>query len=69
MEITKEAMEQYEKVRASGICNMFDMNCVATVSKKLKFKELYKIVQSRKEYGNLLENFSVLMKKYGIKQR
>lgn len=68
MEITKEAMDQYEKVRRSGICNMYDLNCVGQVAKKLKFKELAMITNNTKTYSDLLQNFSVLMKKFGITQ-
>ena len=35
--ISKEAMQQYEIVRKSGICNMFDMTCVAEACSSLDY--------------------------------
>ena len=64
--ITKEMMEQYEVIREMGPCNMFDYGCVADVAARMDFFELASL--TRKEYRQLLMNFSELMKKYNIKQ-
>ena len=64
--ITEEVMQQYEVVRKSGICNMFDMTCVAEVCSALEFQDLLEITEDRKRYFTLLMNFSDLMKHYRI---
>ena len=66
--ISKEAMQQYEIVRKSGICNMLDMTCVATACNSLDYQELQEVVEDRKSYSTLLRNFSDLMKHYRITQ-
>ena len=66
--ISKEAMQQYEIVRKSGICNMFDMTCVARLCSALEFQDLLEITEDRKRYFTLLMNFSDLMKHYRITQ-
>ncbi len=66
---SKEVIEQYEKVRESGICNMFDRGCVIRVSGKLGFVDLKDVGNNQKEYGELLQNYSKLMKKYNISQK
>ena len=66
--ISKEAMQQYEIVRKSGICNMFDMTCIAEVCSTLEFQDLLEITEDRKSYSTLLMNFSDLMEHYGITQ-
>lgn len=65
-EISKEAMEQYEKIRILGKCNMFDRNCVMHQANKRKYYELVVIASDTKEYGQLLKSYSTLMKKYGL---
>ncbi len=66
IEITKETMEQYEKVRQSGACNMFDYYCVQGIANKL---EMYALGALNKEdYKTLLMNFGKLMKKHDVKQ-
>lgn len=62
--ISKEAMQQYEIVRKSGVCNMFDMTCVATACNILEFQELQEVIEDRKSYSTLLRNFSDLMQHY-----
>lgn len=66
--ITKEVMEEYEEVRQSGICNMFNISCVEMVSRKADMEELGKIASNREKYSELLMNFGKYMKKYDIKQ-
>lgn len=66
--INKECMQQYEKVRQLGTCNMFDMNCVCDVAYRLKMWELSTVSANRKDYITLLENFGKLMKHYEIEQ-
>jgi len=62
--ISKEAMQQYEIVRKSGVCNMFDMTCIAEVCSALEFQDLLEITEDRKSYSTLLRNFSDLMQHY-----
>ena len=67
--ITKEVMQQYEEVRQSGLCNMFDITCVKQYCEIAGSDELLAVVRSRKEYSKLLQNFSSLMAEHGITQR
>lgn len=64
--ISRETMEEYEAVRASGLTNMFDYFNVIEICRKLEFKNLGGI--SLNGYKELLGNFSRLMKYYDIKQ-
>ena len=38
--VTKEVMEQYKKVRKSGICNMFDFYCVQNAAFEMDYQAL-----------------------------
>ena len=53
MDITKEEFEAYERVRASGITNMFDVRTVQTLSGLTKEKILA-----------IMQNYGKLMKQY-----
>lgn len=64
--ITKETMEQYEKIRQSGACNMLDYYCVQGIASKMEMYSLASL--SREDYGELLMNFGTLMKEHNIKQ-
>ena len=64
--ITKEIMEQYEAIRQSGACNMFDYFCVVDIADRTDMDELASL--TREEYKQLLMNFNALMKKHDIKQ-
>ena len=64
--ITKEVMEQYESVRRSGICNMFDYYCVMRAAMTSDYRELAALYVN--DYMYLLSNFGSLMKLYGVKQ-
>jgi len=66
--VSKETMEQYEKLRRSGLCNMFDLGCVHSASGCLGFTELEDISESFEDYAVLLGNFGGLIKHYGITQ-
>lgn len=66
--ITKDVMEHYEIIRASGITNMYNQYQVAQIANKLRFYCLAFIANDRGLYGHLLMNFAHYMKKYGIKQ-
>ena len=57
-EITKEDMESYEKVRKSGITNMFDISYVEQLSGIDKKKILL-----------IMKNYSFYMKKYNINKK
>lgn len=65
---TKEVMQQYETVRKSGVCNMFDMTCVAEACDMLEFQDLLEVVEDRGKYTMLLMNFGKLMEHYEIAQ-
>lgn len=64
--ITKEIMEQYEEVRCSGACNMYDYYCVTRTARSMKLFSLASL--SMEEYEILISNFNLLMKKHDIKQ-
>ena len=64
--ISKECMEQYEAVRRSGLCNMFDRYCVTGAACAMGFDDLADL--DRKGYTALLQNFGALMEYYGIEQ-
>lgn len=53
MEITKEQFEAYEKVRASGVTNMFDVAVVESLSGL----EKETIMEIMKTYGTLMQKF------------
>ena len=58
MEITKEDFEAYEKVRSSGVTNMF---AVGTVS-KLSGLSKEKVFAIMKEYSELSEKYLEVLK-------
>ena len=64
--ITKEVMEQYEVIRTSGVCNMFDYYCVIRTAAMLDYHELAALYVN--DYIYLLSNFGSLMKLYGVNQ-
>ena len=64
--MTKEIMEQYEAVRQSGACNMFNYNCVTNVAETLGFDALAEV--SFDKYKDILMNFEKYMKQFDIKQ-
>ena len=64
--ITKKVMEQYESVRKSGICNMFDYYCVMRAAMTSDYRELAALYVN--DYIYLLSNFGSLMKLYGVNQ-
>lgn len=53
MEISKEEFEAYEKVRASGVTNMFAVNVVENLSGLSREK----ILAIMKNYGDLTEKY------------
>lgn len=66
--ITAEVMDQYEQLRRLGPTNMLDLDGVQKYAKWLGFDELAEIAANRKNYTDLLMNFSHYMVKYGITQ-
>lgn len=64
--MTEEIMEQYETVRQSSACNMFDYYCVIQIANKLDMDDLANV--SRDEYKDILKNFNKYMKKFKIDQ-
>lgn len=65
-DITKEQMEQYEQMRQLGLHNMFDYRNVVRSANKFGMEDLANT--SLDEYKTILQHFSELMKKFGIKQ-
>lgn len=63
---TEEVMEEYEKVRQSGLTNMYDYYGVVRYADMLDCCELTFI--TRDEYKYILSNFGKLMKFYDIQQ-
>jgi len=65
----EKIIQQYENLRQSGICNMFDHVSVVTNAHHLNYNELFSFACNNYDgYGSLLMNFSKLMKKFDIKQ-
>ena len=52
--ITREQFEAYEKVRRSGVTNMFDTRIVSALSGLTKDE----IIEIMKDYGNLKEKYN-----------
>lgn len=65
--ITKKVMEQYETVRISQICNMFDYFSVMNAAYQLGLQDLSCL--SQKEYVLILQNFAKYMALYNIEQQ
>lgn len=65
--ITEAVMNQYEIIRRTGPCNVFDYYCVINTANDLELYELGSL--EKDEYTYILNNFSMLMKKYGIEQK
>jgi hypothetical protein len=66
--MTKAVVQDYETIRRSGICNMFDITYVAQAATMMGFKELAKVAKDRAAYSYLLQNFGWLIAQYEIKQ-
>ena len=66
----EELIRQYEIVRSSGDCNMFDSNCVMASASRHDCYELvtYMDDHGRKGYVKLLSNYAELMKKHDVKR-
>lgn len=65
--ITKKVIEQYETVRISGLCNMFDYICVTDTADQLGLQDLSWL--SKKEYTLILKNFAKYVALYNVKQQ
>ena len=63
--ITKEVMQQYEKVRSGGACNMVDYYCVINTAYAFKLYDLAEL--EREDYFFILSNYSELTEKFNIK--
>lgn len=64
-DVQEKIMQQYEDIRASGACNMFNYTDVKYVANELHFTELFLFMRdSTKAYMSILKNFSTLMKKF-----
>jgi len=66
--MTKSVIQDYETIRSSGVCNMFDRHCVANAANRMGFKELEHVAEDRAAYSYLLQNFGRLMAQYEIRQ-
>ena len=67
MELTKELIEQYEETRASGICNMYDFDCVIRTADEFGLDLLVDV--TRKDYVLILKNYSRLIDEFEIERR
>ena len=52
--ITKKEFEEYERIRTSGVTNMFDVNTVVLLSDFLTIEKCIKII---KNYSELKQKF------------
>lgn len=50
--------EQFEEIRSSGECNMYDRKCVAEVADDMEFYDLCLVASDRREYGKLLKKIA-----------
>ena len=57
--ITREQFEAYEKVRESGVTNMFDRRRVIEY-----MDDLYEVSLSKEQYLELIRNYAQLKAKY-----
>ena len=53
--ITKMIFDQYEKIRLSGKCNMFDINCVKLFARRKGYYALSEV--SQKDYLDIIQNY------------
>ena len=65
--ISKEAIEQFERIRAAGPCNMMDRRCVRAYAAAMGCYDLVSLTRS--EYLTLLTNYEALMEHYGIERQ
>jgi hypothetical protein len=64
-----EIIQQYEDIRSSGLCNMFNYTDVKYVAERSDMYEIYEFIKdSIPAYASILKNFSILMKEFDIKQ-
>jgi len=67
--VQKEIIQQYEDIRQSGLCNMFNYTDVRYVAQRISADALFSFIKdSMDSYTTILRNFSELMKKFDIKQ-
>jgi len=77
--ITRKVMQQYEMVRRSGRCNMFDLPAVYATARLLGHHALERILfhdlkseltdlYARSDYVHILTHFGYYMRKYNIHQ-
>lgn len=64
--ITKEIMQQYEKIRADGACNMLDRRCVQVAADLAGFHGLASLTKD--EYMLTWKHYSELMEHYNIQR-
>jgi len=62
--ITKNAVEQYEKIRGLGPCNMFDYNCVMNYAGMMGLIELSDL--NKDDYIFIISNYSDLLDLFNI---
>lgn len=66
--INAECVEQYERVRQSGVTDMYDRMGVTVAAEAEGFYALVGVAIDENAYRLLLMNFGSLMKHYGITQ-
>lgn len=64
--ITKEAMQQYEKIRARGSYNMMDRSGVQAEADLYEYHALASLTKA--EYLLILRHYSELMQHHGIER-
>ncbi len=65
----REIIQQYENIRKSGVCNMFNYTAVKYAAKQFGWTALYNFIKDgMNSYQTILLHFSKLMKKFDIKQ-
>jgi hypothetical protein len=56
--IDSEIFVQYEKIRESGLTNMFDRNRVLQIAEQIGFDELTEFIEEdNANYGKILRNY------------
>lgn len=63
---SRRAITEYETIRLEGTCDMLDRKCVARQAAIHGMGLLNAIALRGKDYALLLQNYSVLMRHYGL---
>ena len=55
--IPVEVFREYEVVRQTGICNMFNVSCVRKVAQDIGLENLVEYTENPKKYADILQNY------------